>query len=308
MDRRGLRLKSVCGRSSKVRRESMWRDWSGGAPEFADSLPDVLAAADLRLVARTLLAARGRGASRILMYGGHVIKCGLGPLLSRWLETGLFDSLATNGAGSIHDLEAAVFGHTSEDVQAGLADGSFGMWEETAVLYGRAVDLAEGEALGLGEALGRIVEQEGPETGGSPLATALRLGRPVTVHPSLGADIVHPVPHVDWPRLAGAAERDFRLLGDRIAGLSGGVVINAGSAVMMPEVFLKLLTCARNAGSPAGGFLSVNMDMIQHYRPGVNVLGRPAAALGGRAVALTGHHELMLPLLDLVVRAEESRG
>jgi len=308
-DRSGLRTEPLAGRAGKVTPGMLWRPWDGsGAASFEASLPDAPATSSLRALARAILAARDSGSSRILMYGGHVIKCGLGPLLSAWLDRGFVTSLATNGAGSIHDLEMALFGQTSEDVEAGIADGSFGMWEETAALYGRAVDMASADGTGLGAALGRVVGDGGGDPAVSPLAKGSELGRPVTVHPALGTDIVHPVRCVDWGRLGEAAERDFDCLGRSVAGLGGGVVMNVGSAVMMPEVFLKLLSCARNLGFDVKDFTAANLDMIQHYRPMTNVVRRPASALGGRALSITGHHEILLPLLDLVLTAMEKRG
>jgi hypothetical protein len=305
-DRSRLKTASLRDRCSKVEASDLWKQWDGSsAAGFAASLPGVLAAGSARELARALLAARSTGSERLLMYGGHVIKCGLGPLLCHWLREGVLSSLATNGAGSIHDIEMALFGRTSEDVEAGLLDGSFGMWEETADIYGRAVDRAAADGTGLGEALGRAILERGGDPAASPLAACAEAGVPLTIHPALGTDIVHPVNHVDWGRLARAAERDFDTLGGRICRLSGGVVINAGSAVVMPEVFLKLLSCARNLGFGVSGFTAANLDMIQHYRPGMNVLTRPVSALGGRAISITGHHELVLPLLDLLIRVEQ---
>jgi hypothetical protein len=308
-DRSRLKTASLRNRCSKVEASDLWRQWDGtSAAGFAASLPGVLAAGSARELASAILSARSSGSERLLMYGGHVIKCGLGPLLCHWMGEGVLSSLATNGAGSIHDLEMALFGRTSEDVEAGLRDGSFGMWEETADIYAQAVDRAESEGAGLGEALGRVILERGGDPATSPLAAGAEAGVPVSVHPALGTDIVHPIARVDWGRLARAAERDFDMLGGRIGRLSGGVVINAGSAVVMPEVFLKLLSCARNLGFEVSGFTAANLDMIQHYRPGVNVLARPVSALGGRAIAITGHHELVLPLLDLLVRVGQEVG
>ena len=302
-------MKSLRHRSSRVGPEKLTGDWNGSTPvrEFVDSLPDVLAVRSMRLLARKLLQARERGAARLLMYGGHVIKCGLGPLLVRWLRRGVLDCLATNGAGTIHDLELGLFGATSEDVQAGIADGSFGMWSETGDAYARAVNLAREREIGLGRSLGMLVLEEGGKPDNSPLAACEELGSPVTVHPALGGDIVHPHPRVDWGDLGSAAERDFDTLMERCSRLYGGVVINAGSAVVMPEVFLKALTSAQNLGAGVTGLTAANMDMIQHYRPQKNVLERPVAALGGETVTLTGHHEIMLPLLDAFITAEEDR-
>lgn len=307
-DRRKLRFKSILGRTSRVSGEQLVGEWDPrDSGRFADALPDVLTVRSLRTLAASLIAARSDGASRILMYGGHVIKCGLGPLLARWMGNGRMESLATNGAGTIHDLEMALFGETSEDVEAGLADGSFGMWEETGRLWARAVGLAFDEGIGLGAGLGMLVLEEGGDPAVSPLAAAYRAGKPLTVHPALGGDIVHPHPDLDWGKLGTVCERDFDLLGSRIAGLTGGVVINAGSAVILPEVFLKLLTCARNLGGDPKGFTAASFDMLRPYRALQNVVGRPVRALGGTSLEITGSHEVMLPLLDLMIDSAEAR-
>jgi len=301
-------MKSIGSRSSKVSTNLLIRRAGGpSAVDFIDSLPDVLAVRDMRVLAGSILDAMDNGASRILMYGGHVIKCGLGPLLVKWLKQGRIDSLATNGAGTIHDIEMALFGETSEDVESGIADGSFGMWEETCAFWSSAVDEADSGELGLGDALGRKVLAEKGDPSVSPLAAAVQAERPITVHPALGGDIVSPCPSLNWGSLGYASERDYDTFGSRIASLRGGVVINAGSAVIMPEVFLKLLTSARNLGSDAGEFTAASFDMIRQYRPMNNVVHRPVRALGGTAVEVTGSHELMLPLLDLFIDAEEKR-
>jgi len=307
-DRNRLELKSLSDRASRIRSGMLVGNWTPDSTvlEFVSSLPDVLAVRSMKTLAAALVSARKTGASRILMYGGHVIKCGLGPLLTRWIRDGLFSCLATNGAGTIHDLEMALFGETSEDVEKGIADGSFGMWKETGEVYASAVDRAQRTGTGLGEALGCELIERGAGSDISPLVAACEAGVPLTVHPALGSDIVHPCKGVSWERLAAAAERDFDLLGENIAALSGGVVMNVGSAVVMPEVFLKLLTTAINLGAEISGFTSANFDMIQHYRPVQNVLERPTRALNGTQLGITGHHELMLPLLDVFVRLEEA--
>ena len=306
-DRNKLRMKSLRDRTSKVSADLLVGHLDCGAPagDFADELPDVLAVRDMRKLAEALVRARASGGERILMYGGHVIKCGLGPLLVKWLRSGIVSALATNGAGTIHDVEMSLFGETSEDVEAGIADGSFGMWKETGEVYSAGLQRASEGSMGLGEALGREILQRGGDIDMSPLAAAADEGVPVTVHPALGGDIVHPYPNVGWREMAEAAERDFDLLGSRIAGLSSGVVINAGSAVVMPEVFLKLLTSAINLGSSICDITTASFDMIRQYRPLQNVVFRPARALGGEPIVITGHHELMLPLLDIFIQAEE---
>lgn len=309
MDRKDLRLRETAPEGDKVGLSDLVGSWnlSTGLAGFVEALPPLLAVERMRALARALVRARRGKATRLLMYGGHVIKCGLGPLLCDWMDRGVVSDLATNGAGTIHDLELSVLGTTSEDVESGIADGSFGMRGSTCELYARAVDQASGHAVSLGEALGRLALDEGASADQSPLARALELGRPVSIHPCLGGDIVHPCPQLSWRSLGEAAERDFDLLVERAAALTGGVVMNVGSAVVMPEVFLKALTTARNLGSDAADITAANLDMIQHYRPVSNVVRRPTSALGGTPIQLTGHHELMLPLLDLFVRVEEER-
>lgn len=255
----------------------------------------------MKTLAHSFVKSRKNGSERLLMYGGHVIKCGLGPLLSRWIRDGVFTAVATNGAGSIHDMELAVYGQTSEDVEKGVADGSFGMWRETGDMYACAL---EGSGC-LGEGIGRVILERGGDPEVSPLAMAVQMGIPGTVHPSLGCDIVHPLPAVSWVKLAAAAERDFNRFGTVLGKLGGGVTVNAGSAVVMPEVFLKALTCARNLGFEVNDITCADFDMIRQYRPSQNVLARPVAALGGVALSLTGHHEIMLPLLDAFIRTAE---
>ncbi len=306
-DRSRLRFKSLDERTSIVAGDMLAGDWDSDstALEFVSSLPDVLAVRSMKALASALVRARETGASRILMFGGHVIKCGLGPLLVKWIRKGTLSCLSTNGAGTIHDIEMALFGQTSEDVESGISDGSFGMWRETSEIYAAALERARADETGLGRALADELLQRGGNEDISPLAAAARADIPLTVHPALGSDIVHPHTGVRWDLLASAAERDFDLLGECICGLSGGVVINVGSAVLMPEVFLKLLTAAMNLGADITGITTANLDMIQHYRPVRNVLERPVRALGGISLAITGHHELTLPLLDLFIRLEE---
>ncbi|PIE51208.1 hypothetical protein CSA37_13155 [Candidatus Fermentibacteria bacterium] len=304
-NRSKLKLKSLRGRISRVGRELLAGQWNEGskATEFVDALPDILAVKEMRTLASALKNSRDAGGTRLLMYGGHVIKCGLGPLLVRWLQKGVFNALATNGSGSIHDLEMALYGETSEDVQAGLKDGSFGMWEETSSHYADALQRGSG----IGNGIGRVILENGGNCEISPLAAAAELGLPATVHPSLGCDIVHPVKKVDWSLMGCEAEKDFDTFCSTVGSLAGGVVLNAGSAVVMPEVFLKALSTVRNLGYPVENITAAGFDMIQQYRAMQNVIQRPVKALGGTSVSVTGHHELMLPLLDVFLMAEEER-
>jgi hypothetical protein len=267
---------------------------------FLDSLPDVLAANDLRQVIDGVVNAKRSGRGVILLLGGHVIKVGLGPLVNAWLSRGIVTHIAMNGAAAIHDFELAAFGGTSEDVETGLVDGSFGMAEETGAEMNAAIGEAAGANRGMGEGLARALAQRKqlPGADASILLAAVRHDVPVTVHAAIGAEIIHQHPAADGAAVGATSHRDFRRLAASIPDLDhGGAVLNWGSAVMMPEVFLKALTIARNTG---GGrpthFLAADFDMQRHYRPRVNVVQRPTRA-GGSGFLLTGHHELLLPLL-----------
>ncbi len=276
---------------------------------FLASLPDVLAARDLRAVIADVAAAAGRRAVVVLL-GGHVIKTGMGPLLVHLLERGVVTHVAMNGAAAIHDFELAAFGGTSEDVAAGLGDGTFGMAEETGTEMNAAIAAGRDEGLGLGEALGRWLDrrQRLPGRAHCLLVAALRRGTPATVHVTLGADIIHQHPAADGAATGEASFRDFRRLAAALAGLhDGGVVLNFGSAVVLPEVFLKALTVARNlGGGKPTGFTAVDCDMIRQYRPRLNVVQRPTQA-GGKGYLLTGHHELLMPLIVWGVDAALAR-
>ena len=273
------------------------RDQSFAA--FWRSLPDILAARDLRYVADQLARAAGRRAVVVLL-GGHVIKVGLGPLLRALVERGVITHLAMNGSAAIHDFELAAYGGTSEDVARGLADGTFGMAEETGREMNAAVAEGARTGRGMGEALAEYLKGRGklaaPDV--SVLLAAAARGIPVTVHATVGADITHQHPTADGAALGATSHRDFKRLAASLPALQdGGVVLNLGSAVVMPEVFLQALTVARNlnAGQPTG-FTACDCDMQRHYRPRVNVVERPTLA-GGRGIQLTGHHEILIPLL-----------
>lgn len=266
---------------------------------FWDALPDVLAARDLRFVADRLAVAAGRRAV-VAMLGGHVIKVGLGPLLRELMRRGVITHVAMNGSAAIHDFELAAFGGTSEDVAAGLGDGTFGMAEETGREMNTALAAGARAAYGAGQALAHALAARAALPGGdvSVLIASELYGVPVTVHAAIGAEIIHQHPTADGAVLGDTSHRDFRRLAAALPGLhDGGVVLNLGSAVIMPEVFLKALTIARNLsnGRPSD-FTAVDCDMQRHYRPRVNVVERPTLA-GGRGIQLTGHHEILLPLL-----------
>ena len=269
-----------------------------GAADVLDSMPDVLGARSLKRLAARLVTAHRDGRVVLLGFGGHVIKTGLAPLVIDLMERGIVGALATNGAGAIHDFEIAAVGHSSEDVGKGLEDGSWGMVSETAAALNQAAARAARDGIGLGAALGRsILADKLPNAGASLLATAARLDLPVTVHVAIGTDTVHMHASADGAAIGAASMTDFRLLAGVVSKLSGGVYLNMGSAVVMPEVFVKALNVARNLGHDVSGFATANLDMLRHYRPKVNVLDRP----GGEAFEITGHHEINLPLLRWAV-------
>lgn len=271
---------------------------------FLDSLPEVLAARDLRELARSIAHARRGGRPFLLMMGAHPLKVGLGPIICDLIRDGVLSAIATNGAAMIHDFELAAAGRTSEDVSAGLADGSFGMAEETGALLNDAARAAAREGRGLGEVVGReIIRAKLKFRGQSVFATAYRAEAPATVHVAIGADIIHMHPAADGAVIGQASMADFHRLAAVVSELSRGVVVNLGSAVIMPEVFLKALNLARNLGRKVGAFTAADMDFIRQYRPRMNVVDRPTRD-GGRGFVLTGHHELMFPLLVAAVREE----
>jgi hypothetical protein len=301
-DLRRLKTIPVAGRQNKVD-PSLLASPPGDDRSFAAflaALPDVLAARDLRaVIAGVSNAARARRGV-VLLVGGHVIKVGLGPLLRSLLARRVVTHLALNGAAAIHDFELAAYGGTSEDVESGLADGSFGMAEETGAEMNAAVAAAAGAGQGMGEGLAQALAAR-PELPGrevSVLMAAHEFDVPVTVHAAIGAEIVHQHPTADGAAIGATSHRDFRRLAGSLPSLhQGGAVLNLGSAVVLPEVFLKALTVARNLeqGRPTH-FLAADFDMQRHYRPRLNVVQRPTRA-GGAGYLLTGHHELLLPLL-----------
>jgi len=267
---------------------------------FLDSLPEILAAHDLRQVIQSVADAARDSKGVILLLGGHVVKVGLGPLINAWLARGIVTHVAMNGAAAIHDFELAAFGGTSEDVEAGLSDGSFGMAEETGAEMNAAIGTAARAEQGMGEGLSRALARRKalPGVEASILLSAQDHDVPVTVHAAIGAEIIHQHPTADGAALGATSHRDFRRLAASIPDLhQGGVVLNLGSAVLLPEVFLKALTIARNLeGGKPTHFTAADFDMQRHYRPRVNVVQRPTRA-GGRGFMLTGHHEILIPLL-----------
>lgn len=267
--------------------------------QWIDCLPRILAGNDFRAVVAALERARQKRKPIIWSLGGHVIKCGLSPVLIDLMKRGYVTAVAMNGAAMIHDFEVGVAGKTSEDVPAVLGRGRFGMAEETGRFINEAIAAGDREGLGIGEAVGRfLVKHRGSRFRRySLLAAAYKARVPVTVHVAIGTDIIHMHPAMD-PRATGAAtHRDFRLLAALVKKMDGGVYLNVGSAVVLPEVFMKCYSLAANLSRAPRGITTVNLDFIQHYRPTQNVLTRPTAGRGSRGYALTGHHELMIPLL-----------
>ncbi len=288
----------IADRPSKVGQAEMATPWAAGGSlaAFLDRLPNLLAAADLKAVVAALVQARRQGAPAILGMGGHVIKVGLGPVVVDLMERGVVTGVAMNGAGIVHETELAMTGRTSEDVGPALDTGTFGMSAETNAFIQQALRTAP-EGTGLGRAVGTALLAAGlPHAGRSILAAAARLGLPATVHVAIGTDILHMHPGFDPGRTGAMSHLDFRILAAQVARLEGGVYFNAGSAVILPEVFLKAVAVARNLGHRLDAFTTVNLDFNRHYRPTVNVLQRPTAR-GGRGIGLVGHHEILLPLI-----------
>jgi hypothetical protein len=292
----------VAGRRNKVD-QSLLAVPPGSNPSFAaflSSLPDVLAARDLRQLIQAVARAHRDRRAVVLLLGGHVVKVGLGPLINAWMAEGIVSHIAMNGAAAIHDFEMAAFGGTSEDVEEGLADGSFGMAEETGAEMNQAIEAAAARKQGMGEGLSAALRERStlPGAEASILLMAERHDVPVTVHAAIGAEIIHQHPSADGASLGATSHRDFRRLAGSLPDLDqGGVVLNWGSAVLMPEVFLKALTIARNLheGRPTH-FTAADFDMQRHYRPRMNVVQRPTKS-GGTGFLLTGHHEILIPLL-----------
>lgn len=287
-------------RPNKVEAEDFARPPRAGATarQFLDGLPNILAGQTVRRVAAWWARAVREERTTLFTCGAHVLKVGLGPLLLDLMDRGALSALALNGAGIVHDLELAMQGQTSEDVAAGIRAGRFGMVRETGEVLNLAAARAAREGIGLGQSVGRLIEERGLAFGHlSVLAGAFRRGVPVTVHVSPGADIHHSHPSTDGAALGAATFHDFRLMCGIVATLvRGSVVMNIGSAVVLPVTLEKAFAAARNQGYPVEGFLGVNLDFLQHYRANNNPVSR-ARELGGEGYSLTGHHELMLPLL-----------
>jgi hypothetical protein len=303
LDFAGLKTVSLHERGGKVKAADFAAPYRAGSGivGLIDSLPHILAGDSWRAVIDALAGARERRRAILWGMGGHVIKCGLAPVLLDLMRRGYATGFALNGSAAIHDFEIALAGQTSEDVEAVLPDGRFGAAEETGREMNCAIGAAARDGVGMGEALGRDLDARAATLAApaeSLLLGAYRNSTPVTVHVAIGTDTPHTHPAADAAAIGAATHHDFRLFAALVAGLDdGGVYLNVGSAVLLPEVFLKAVSAVRNLGHPLAGFTTANFDFLQHYRPRVNVVERPHAASGGKGYAITGHHELMLPLL-----------
>jgi hypothetical protein len=294
-----VRTYPLQSRKSKARAEDFASPYVAGSgiSGLVASLPSLQAAGDFKAVVRAIGDARRNDRAIVWGLGAHVLKTGLSPVFIDLMERGFVSAIAANGAVVIHDFEIALSGATSEDVDAALGPGEFGMAEETATQLNRAI--AEGVAAGdgIGQAVGRYLSEHRPRHERvSIIANAWRLGIPVTVHVALGTDIIHMHPAASGAAIGEGSLRDFRYFTSAVARLAQGVYLNCGSAVILPEVFLKAVAIARNHGVALDGLTTVNLDFLRHYRPMTNVVSRPTAGIG-RGYALTGHHEIMIPLL-----------
>ncbi len=304
---------SISGRHSKVNTGLMGQHFQTGSSfqSFFASLPDILVAKDLKEFVEHVAQAHINNKAVMLMMGAHAIKVGLSPVLIDMIKTGLISSISLNGAGVIHDTELTLFGQTSENVAKALADGSFGMVEETGKMVNEFIVAAHKNGLGLGEGVGKALLKKKPDSlQRSVLANAYVHNVPATIHVAIGTDIIHQHPEADGAALGATSHRDFKIFAAHVPKINdGGIVMNVGSNVILPEVFLKALTVARNIAPPVNNFYTANFDMIQHYRPRVNVVQRPTLQ-GGKGYTFIGHHEIMLPLFVAAVkeRLNELRG
>jgi hypothetical protein len=299
-DLSGVRTYPLSSRRSKARAEDFARpvERGGSFATWFDSLPAMLGAADLRRVVRAIAEAHQRSAGVMWGIGAHVIKTGVSPVLIDLMARGYVSALAMNGAGVIHDFEIALSGATSEDVDEALGPGRFGMAEETGRLLNEIVGSASARGLGFGQAVAAYLAEVSPSHADrSLLVAAHRLQVPVTVHVALGTDIVHMHPDASGAAIGDASLRDFRYFVSSVARLTGGVYLNCGSAVVLPEVFLKAVALARNQGVSLDGLTTVNIDFVRMYRPQTNVVSRPVAGTSGLGINLVGHHEILIPLI-----------
>jgi hypothetical protein len=298
-DLSGIHTYPLASRKSKANRADFARPYQPGSrvSAFLDSLPNILAAADFRAVVAAIREARDKRRGVLWGLGAHVIKTGLSPVLIDLMERGFVSALAANGAVVIHDFELALSGATSEEVDEALGPGRFGMAEETGRLLNAAINDGVAAGLGVGQAIGRRLREMTPlHESLSVVAAAARLDIPVTVHIAVGTDIIHMHPLASGSAMGEGSLRDFRYFVSNVAKLGRGVYLNCGSAVVLPEVFLKAVALARNRGIALDGLTTVNLDFMRHYRPSTNVVSRPVAGIG-KGYSIVGHHELMIPLL-----------
>ena len=290
----------LADRQSKVRVEDCARPVAPGSTfaAFFQSLPSMLGAADLRRVVSAMTEARRHDGGIIWGLGAHVIKTGVSPVIIDLMHRGFVSALAMNGAGMIHDFEMAVSGGTSEDVDAALGPGRFGMAEETAIQLNEAIQQGSASGLGLGQAVSASLAASGPaHADASLMVAAHRLGIPVTIHVAMGTDIIHMHPAASGAAIGDASLRDFRYFTSSVGRLNRGVYLNCGSAVVLPEVFLKAVALVRNQGVALEGLTTVNVDFLRMYRPQTNVVARPVVGTGGTGISLVGHHEILIPLI-----------
>lgn len=302
-DLSGVTTYPLKSRASKARAEDFGRPHERGAgiARFVDSLPNILAAADFKAVVRAVVDAKRSNAGIVWGLGAHVIKTGLGPIVIDLMDRGFVSAIATNGAAVIHDFEVALVGATSEDVDEALGPGRFGMADETGRLLNGAIADGVGAGLGFGQSIVHFLAAKQPQHArASVLAAAARLEIPVTVHVAVGTDIIHMHPAASGAAIGEGSLRDFRYFVSNVARLERGVFLNCGSAVVLPEVFLKAIALSRNRGVTFAGLTTVNLDFLRGYRPLTNVVARPTAA-SGRGFSLVGHHEIMIPLLAAAV-------
>ncbi|MBI3050560.1 MAG: hypothetical protein HYY76_19895 [Acidobacteria bacterium] len=307
-DLSGVRTYPLASRASKARVADFARPVARGGTFKAwfDSLPALLGAQDLRRVVHALVEARARQRGIVWGLGAHVIKTGVSPLLIDLMQRGWVSAVAMNGAGLIHDFEIALSGATSEDVDESLGPGRFGMAEETALLLNEAIRSGVERGQGLGQAVAAFLADRNPaHAGASLLVSAHRLAVPVTVHVAIGTDITHMHPAASGAAIGEASLRDFRYFTSCVARLNGGVYLNCGSAVVLPEVFLKAVALVRNQGISLDGLTTVNIDFLRMYRPQTNVVTRPVAGTGGTGISLVGHHEVLIPLLAAAIIENE---
>ena len=298
-DLNGVQTYPLAARASKIRHDDFAKPLEAGAgmSAFLASLPNVLAAADFRAVVVAAQQARDGGRALVWGLGAHVIKTGLGPVLNDLMARGFVSAIALNGAGLIHDFEVAIGGATSEDVDSVLGPGQFGMAEETGRDLNDAITAGAAAGRGLGQAAADFLAARRPAFAHlSVLCAAARLQIPVTVHVGIGTDIIHMHPAASGEAIGAASLRDFRYFTSFVANLAHGVYLNWGSAVVLPEVFLKAVALVRNRGISLEGVTTANFDFLRHYRPDANVVRRPVAGVG-HGYSITGHHEILLPLL-----------